>query len=128
MFHSSRTKFVGITLIILVAAAAFYGFAAANTVPDSGAGDGEGTIYGYAITNIEYNLNASNPGNIDSVEFDIDDLGGVLGDPGTVMIELENGAGSWYSCTVASGHATCNTTSPAQDVLSAVSLRVVAAD
>jgi hypothetical protein len=128
MFHFSKAKSIGMILIILVAAAAIYGFAAANTVPDSGAGDGSGTIYGYAITNIVYNLNATNPGNIDSVEFDIDDLGGVLGDPGTVVIELESGAGTWYTCTVASGHATCDTTTPAQDVLSATELRVVAVD
>jgi hypothetical protein len=115
-------------LLILVIAAAVYGFAAANTVEDSGAGDGAGTIYGYAITNIQYTLNSSDPGNIDSVEFDIDDLGGVLGDPSTVQIELESGSGSWYSCSISSGHATCDTTSPAQDVAGATELRVVAVD
>lgn len=128
MSRFSKVRSFGIVLLILVLAAAIYGFAAANTVPDSGAGDGEGEILGYEITDVTYNLNAANPGNIDSVEFDIDDLGGVLGDPSTVVIELENGAGTWYSCTVVAGHATCDTDTPAQDVLSAINLRVVAAD
>jgi hypothetical protein len=128
MLQFSKARSIGMILLVLVIAAAIYGFAAANTVGDSGAGDGSGTIYGYEISNIAYTLNSTNPSNIDSVEFDIDDLGGVLGDPSTVQIELEGGSGSWYSCTVSSGHATCNTTSPSQDVLGATELRVVAVD
>jgi hypothetical protein len=120
-----RVRSFGIVLLILVLAAAIYGFAAANTVPESGAGDGEGTISGYTISDIQYTLNGTDPGNIDSVEFDIAATGGASA-PTTVTIEF-NSSGSWYSCTVASGHATCDTTSPAQDVLSATSLRVVAA-
>ena len=78
MLRSYKVRSFGMLALILILAAAIDGFAAANTVPDSGAGDGEGTIYGYEVTNIEYTLNATDPGNIDSVEFDIDDLGGVL--------------------------------------------------
>ena len=125
MSHFSQAKSIGVILLILVAAAAIYGFAAANTVPDSGAGDGEGTISGYTISNITFTLNSSNPGNIDSVAFDISSDGG-LGDPSTVKIEMEGGSGTWYDCSVASGHATCDTSSPAQDVAGATSLRVVA--
>ena len=125
MFHFSKVKSTGMVLLILVAAASIYGFAATNTVPDSGAGDGAGIISGYTISDIVYTLNSSNPRNIDAVAFDISSDGG-LGDPGMVKIELEGGSGTWYDCAVASGHATCNTTSPVQDVLSATSLRVVA--
>src|SRR5207249_9866961 len=48
------------------------GFAAANTVPTTKGGDGAGTISGYTVSNIKYNLNASDPRNIDSVTFDVD--------------------------------------------------------
>jgi hypothetical protein len=125
MFHFTQAKSIAVILLILVAAAAMYGFAAANTVPDSGAGDGAGTISGYTISSITYTLNSSNPRNIDSVEFDISSDGG-LGDPATVKIELEGGSGTWYDCSIAAGHATCDTTTPAQDVEGATSLRVVA--
>jgi hypothetical protein len=125
MFHFTQAKSIVVILLILVAAAAIYGFAAANTVPDSGAGDGAGTISGYTISSITYTLNSSNPRNIDAVEFDISSDGG-LGDPATVKIELEGGSGTWYDCSIASGHATCDTTTPAQDVEGATSLRVVA--
>ena len=125
MFHFTQAKSIAVILLILVAAAAMYGFAAANTVPDSGAGDGAGTISGYTISSITYTLNSSNPRNIDSVEFDISSDGG-LGDPATVKVELEGGTGTWYDCAIAAGHVTCDTTTPAQDVEGATSLRVVA--
>jgi len=67
---SSRLVFAMLSLTIM--AAAVYGFAAANTVPTSKAGDGAGVVSGYTVSSIHYNLNATNPRNIDSVTFNLD--------------------------------------------------------
>jgi hypothetical protein len=120
---SNRRFFFALMIIILLASAT-YAFAAANSVPESGAGDGSGNITGYTITNIDYTLAAANPANIQTVEFDIAPTAGAAA-ARTVSIQLNGGA--WYSCAVAAGHATCNI-GGAVTVLSANSLRVIAAE
>lgn len=68
-------------VIIAVAAAlafAAYAFTAANTVPASKAGDGSGTISGYTVSNIAYQLEALDPANIDSVSFTLDAAAGTV--------------------------------------------------
>ena len=62
-------KLATVLLIVLVLSMSIYAFAAANTVPASSAGDGSGAISGYTISAIHYGLNATNPGNVDSVTF-----------------------------------------------------------
>jgi hypothetical protein len=115
----SRVVRLGAVLLLAVAVmAAAYGFAATNTVPDTRAGDGAGTISGYAVSNVAYTLNASNPQQLDRVEFDLDNPAS------TVKVRLQTG-GTWYSCTNTSGnHWSCNTTG--QNVQPANELRVVA--
>jgi hypothetical protein len=117
------------SLVVLVLAAAIYGFAAANSVAESGAGDGSGTISGYNITNIRYNLNSSTPSDIDSVEFDAVPLG-AQGAPTTVKVELVNGSGNWYDCTTPGTNEDweCDTTSPQVTALDADNLRVIAVE
>ena len=114
---------LGTLILVLILAAAVYAFAAANTVPESGAGDGNGTISGYTIATIRYGLNATTPTNIDTVSFTITPTGGASA-PTTVVVQL-NGAGSWYTCALAAGTWSCPLTG--QTVLAATSLRVVAA-
>lgn len=105
------------TLIVsLVFATAAFAFAAANTVPDTTAGDGSGAISGYTVTNVHYNLNATNPGNVDSVAFTIAPT------TGTVKVQLD---GTWYDCTNTAGSVSCTTSG--LTALDATSLRVVAA-
>jgi hypothetical protein len=106
-----------------ILAVSMSGFAAANTVPASKAGDGAGAITGYTIANVKYNLNATDPRNIDSVTF----TGGPSAGTHTVKIKLVSTGSTWYSCTIAATNS-CNTTSPPADVASANELRVVAAD
>ena len=113
---------LGTLILVLILAAAVYAFAAANTVPESGAGDGTGTISGYTISTIRYALNATTPTNIDSVSFTITPAGGASA-PTTVYVQL-NGAGSWYSCTLGANWSCALT---GQTVLAASNLRVVAA-
>jgi hypothetical protein len=70
-------------------------------------------------------VNASNPRNIDSVKFDPDSLPAA---GSTVKIKLVSGGSNWYDCswiTSSPYTATCATTSPQADVVSADELRVV---
>jgi hypothetical protein len=119
--HVLRSPVVRLGAVLLLAVAvmaAAYGFAATNTVPDTRAGDGAGNINGYTVSNVTYTLNASNPQQLDRVEFDLNAAAG------TVKVRLQT-TGSWYDCTNTSGnHWRCDT--PGQGVQPANELRVVA--
>jgi len=115
-------KVASVLLIVLVLSMGIYAFAAANTVPASSAGDGAGAISGYTVTTIHYVLNATNPGNIDSVTFT---LSAAPAAGGTVKITLDGT--NWYSCTNVTTAVTCVTTTPQQTVTLATNLRVVVA-
>lgn len=94
-------------------------------MPASKAGDGTGAISGYTVSNVNYNLNAANPSNIDSVTFDVD----VAPSAGADMeIKLVTAGSTWYSCTNVTTALTCVTTSPQATVATADELRVVIAD
>jgi hypothetical protein len=113
--------------VILAAAAALafaaYAFTASNTVPDSKAGDGDGAITGYTVTNIAYQLEAANPANIDSVSFDLDDAAG------TVKVKLVNASSTYTDCTNTAGNSwSCDFGAGAQTVLSADEFRVIAVE
>lgn len=116
MFRSS--KFFAIVLILILATAAF-AFAATNTVPATYAGEGEEDISGYEVLTVDYNLNAGNPSNIDSVDLTLD------ASASTVKIGLVSG-GTIYSCT-GSGTA-WNCLTPGATVSAANRLRVIATD
>jgi len=112
-------------LFVLVATAALAAaaFTAANTVPATNAGDGSAAISGYTITNVSYNLNSTNPQNLDAVTFTI-----APATAGTVRVQVQSG-GTWYTCANAAGSVTCATTAPTQaTVLAADQLTVVATD
>lgn len=120
----SYSRFLPALMLVLILAAAAYAFAAANVVPETGAGDGSGVISGYTVSNIHYNLNATNPSNIDSVQFTLAATAGA-GVPSSVQVQL-NGGGSWYTCSLATGTWTCPL-GAGFTVLSASNLRVIAA-
>jgi hypothetical protein len=106
-------------ILALILAASVYGFAAANTVPDTYAGDGSGAISGYTISNIVYDLNNSDPSTIDGVDFTLS--------AAATEVHITLNGGSWTSCTVTGG-TSVSCTGLSQSVLAAVSLRVVAAN
>ena len=112
----------GIILIALILTVATFAFAAANTVPASNAGDGATTISGYAVTNVHYILNATNPANIETVTFTIAPTSAT-----DIAITLVNG-GTWINaCTNTSGSVSCDVAG-AVTALAADELRVVAAE
>ncbi|RPI94647.1 MAG: hypothetical protein EHM40_05835 [Chloroflexi bacterium] len=119
MFRSS--KFFVVLLVLVLATSAF-AFAATNTVPGTYAGEGEEVISGYEVLTVDYNLNAGNPSNIDSVDLTLDAAAS------DVKIGLVNG-GTIYDCTGAGTSWNCDTTAVVQATVSAANqLRVIAVD
>lgn len=108
---------LAVMAIFAVVAVSAFGFAATNTVPGSNAGDGDGDIEGYAVSNISYTLDGTDPSTIDSVDFDL-----VPTNATSVEVQIN---GNWYSCS--GGASPSCSIGGAETVLSAVNLRVVAA-
>jgi len=118
MIRFLRPRTLLAVLLVLILSVAVYGFAAANVVPGSSAGDGSGAISGYTVSNIHYALNATNPGNIQTVTFTIAPVAA-----SDVRITMDGA--TWYTCTNTAGAVSCSVT---QAALTAVNLRVVAAE
>jgi len=116
----SRRRLVVVGLLALAVAGGTYVYAATNTVPNTTAGAGSGTISGYTVSSVAYTLNSTNPANLDSVAFTIAPAAA-----STVKVQLAP-SGTWYSCTNSAGSVSCNTTSPAASVATATQLTVVA--
>lgn len=121
MFHLTRPRNTGLVLLALILAAAVYGFAAANTVPDTYAGDGSGTILGYTVSNVAYDLYTDGiPSDIDSVSFTLNAAAG------QAFVSFDGGT-NWDSCVISGGTSvTCSGLS--ESVAAASSLRVVASN
>ena len=111
---------IGTLAAVAVVAGGSYAFTASNTVPTTQAGQGTGTVSGYAVSAVGYTLNASTPTNIDAVTFTISPATAT-----TVKAQLV-AAGTWYSCTNTAGAVSCATTSPQMTVATAATLNVVA--
>jgi hypothetical protein len=119
MFFSRAIKIFVIALMAFVFATVATAFAASNTVPTSSAGEGAGTVSGYTVTNVHYELNASNPASIDYVSFTLN------ASATTVKIKLVAAGSTYYSCTNTSGNSWQCTTAGAT-VQPADELRVIA--
>ncbi len=112
-------RFLGTMLLTLLFAVAAYAFTATNVVPASQAGDGSGTISGYTVSNVAYQL-AADPANIASWSFDLSAAAG------TVQSKLVSTSSTYTSCVNSAGvHWIC-TPAATQTVLAADDLRVIA--
>jgi hypothetical protein len=121
MFYKRAFKVLLVSIVVFTISTVAYAFAAANTVDVSKAGDGDGAISGYDVTDIEYTLDASDPSMIGSVDFTTDAVAG------EASVSFDDGT-SWFDCdTVGGTDWSCDLTSGAVNVLLAVELRVVAA-
>ncbi len=109
--------------IILAAAVAMgfgaYAFTATNTVPASNAGDGSAAISGYTITNVQYQLEAANAANVNSVTFT------TSANAGTVKAKVVASSTTYTDCTGGPTAWTCDF-APNPTVVSADQLRVIA--
>ena len=101
--RKSRSAFSAV-LLAAVLASGSYALTAANTVPASKAGDGEGAVTGYTASAIHYNLGATDPSKAESVTFTLDTAPAA---GGTVKVEVDDGTGNWYACTNALTAVTC---------------------
>lgn len=116
------TRILSVLLVVALSGVAYSGFTASNTLPTTNLGSGNGGISGYAITNVAYDHNATNPSNVDKVTFTINPASA-----GYVKIKL-TAAGGWYTCTNSSGTVTCPTTSPQATSVTPDNLTVEASD
>jgi hypothetical protein len=73
-------------------------YTAANGVPGAAAGAGSGTISGYAISDVHYELAGAA---VSSVSFSLDPP-----EARTARVRVR-AAGAWFPCTIAAGLATC---------------------
>ena len=119
MFFSRAIKVFVIAAIAFVFATVATAFAASNTVPTSSAGEGAGTVSGYTVTNLHYELNAGNASNIDYVSFTLN------ASATTVMAKLVAASSTYYSCSNTGGN-NWQCTSAGATVLSADEFRVIA--
>lgn len=116
-----RRRLIVLAILASAIGLGVYGYAAANSVPNSTAGSGSGTISGYTVTNVAYTLDSTTPTNLNQVSFTLSPAAA-----GTVRAQLSSG-GAWYSCTNSTGSVTCATTSPQATAAGATQLTVVAA-
>lgn len=126
---------LGALLLPMVLATGAYGLTASNTVPDNDAGDGTQVVTGYTVSVIDYNLNATNPYNVDSVDFLLTANDGSYEEPDTIKVRLDSDTAVWYVCApqgdadVDSETFDCDTTVGTQaTVANTDELRVVAAE
>jgi len=123
-----RPRTIALLVIILVLSAVTYGFAAANTVPESGAGDGSGTISGYGITSIVYSIfGDSDPSDIETVTFDVAPLAGAAA-PGSVYAKLDASSATWVTCSNIGGNTWQCDFAGTVNTVDADELRVVAVE
>jgi hypothetical protein len=115
-----RRAVVAAGALVAVLSVSGYAFTASNTVPNASLGQGANTISGYTVSSVAYNLDASTPTNLDSVNFTISPATAT-----SVKIQLVT-AGSWYTCTNTAGAVSCPTTSPQATAATATALNVVA--
>jgi hypothetical protein len=115
----------GVLAFAAVVAGGVYGLTAANTVPGTKAGDGQGAVTGYVVSSVHYGLNSTDPTKIDQATFNLDSTPAA---GSTIKIKLVAAGTTWYSCSNVAAAVTCVTTSPQATVLSADELRVVVAN
>lgn len=133
---SLRTALIALALLLVMSVA--YAFAAANVVPETGAGDGSGVISGYTVTNVDYIVTSAadtNPSTIETVTFSLADtveapINFAVGTPRDVQISLVAGATSFYACTVSGASSPWSVSCPVggATVLAANQLRVIAVE
>ncbi len=119
-----RFRLAALLVLAMVLAVATYGFAAANNVPDTKAGEGEGVISGYDVISVDYVLDPSDPTSFDSVSFDLQAAAS------SVYAGLEGSTTTyWASCTNSSGTVwTCDLSGSSVSVLDSAVLHVSSTD
>jgi hypothetical protein len=122
-------KVMLIVLVVLVIAGGAYGFAAANTVAPSAGGYSANVVSGYTVTDIKYDLNATDPTKVDKILFDVSPTSGTVV-AAIVKVQTATG-GNWTDCTLVAGEAplvaaTCTFADPILTFANVTALNIVA--
>jgi hypothetical protein len=119
-FDIRKLRYLVAVIAAVCVAVGAYAFTASNTVPNTSAGSGSGTISGYDVTNVAYTL-AANKTDLSAVAFTLDKAAG------TVKAQVVNG-GTWFDCTNggSGNNWTCDLSGTPPTVLAADKLTVVA--
>jgi archaellin len=96
-------KFLLIAVLVVVIAGGSYAFAAANTVEASAAGYTANVVSGYTVSLIVYNLNATDPTLVDTINFTVSPTTGASVAKLTKIQTAD--AGAWTDCVVTPGTA-----------------------
>jgi len=117
---NGRSRILGILVVAAALATGAYAFTATNTVPDSSAGSGSGTISGYTVSAIAYQLNTTTPSNIDSLTFTLN------ASATTAKAKVVAASTTYTNCSIAGGvNVTCDF-SPDIAITTADQLSVIA--
>jgi hypothetical protein len=117
---SARHRVAMALAVAMTVGVATYALTATNTVPSSYAGSGSGSISGYTVSNVQYQLDATSPANIDGVTFTLDAAATVA------KAKVVASATTYTNCTIAGGvNVTCDL-SPNVAVTAADQLSVIA--
>lgn len=108
-------------LIATLIASTTYAFAAANTGPNTTAGDGANTVSGYVISNVAYTLNNADPSRLEAVSFTLDARAV------RVKAKLSEASSTWYACNKLGGNDWSCTT-PGATLAAIDQLRVAASN
>lgn len=129
MFRNFKVLMVIMLVFVLIGSS--YAFAAANTIEVSNAGQGDVPVSGYEISDLVYNLNATDPTKVDTIVFNVTpDAAGVTKNAAEVVYLLADSSAAWIQCTV--GAPTAPAVAPAVgatcDYTKAVTLAMVDVD
>lgn len=115
------------TVLLGASALAVFGYAAANVVPESGAGDGANTISGYTITNVVYTPNATDPTKVDFWTMNVNPTAGAAAAT-KVYAKVNSASTTYFTCALNTApNWKCDPAAASEPtVLSTDNLRVIA--
>ncbi len=125
MFRNFKVLLFALAIVIIAGGA--YAFAATNTVDDSAAGYKASVVPGYTVTNIAYDLNATDPTLVDNITFLISPSSGTVV-AAVVKVQTVTG-GAWTNCVLVAGTApsmTVTCTPVGLELIDVTALNIVA--
>ena len=125
-----RMRLIALVILALILSVAVYGFAAANTVPTTTAGEGANVISGYTVTDLEYTLDWAYPSKITKVSFNIFEAAAPAVADIAVGLSTAAGSPTWDDgCVSATFEYECSfSTGGGFSTLSAERLIIIAGD
>ena len=119
-------RFLGIAAVAGAIGLAGSAYTNTNTfTAEPKAGSGSQTISGYEVSDVHYNLNATNPESIDSINFTLDSAPGASA---TIKYRLADGSSWSANCTATAASVAACAAPAGSTVAGTTNLTVVVAD